>query len=83
MYDPPHSFFDGVDTFTLEDFSGLGDLEIPKDAPLEVGGPSSSSKLVKQFPALSVDSGFKRSLILTILADAWVLFVPISIASCF
>ncbi|XP_070042825.1 protein gar2-like [Nicotiana tomentosiformis] len=48
--DPLHSFFDGVDMSILEDFSGRGDVEIPKkDVPLETGRPSSSPKFVKQF----------------------------------
>ncbi|XP_070042838.1 uncharacterized protein [Nicotiana tomentosiformis] len=54
--DPLRSFFEGVDSTIVEDFSGLGDLEVPrKDSSLEVGGLNSSPKLINQFLAPSND----------------------------
>ncbi|XP_016463691.1 uncharacterized protein LOC107786686 [Nicotiana tabacum] len=77
--DPLKSFFDGMDMSTLEDYFGLGHLEIPK--PSGAGGPSSSPKLVKQFPAPSVDHGHKRMIVLAVPEDAWVLYAPVGVAS--
>lgn len=45
--DPLRSFFEGVDSTALENFSGLGDLEVSrKDPSSDVGGLNSSPKLV-------------------------------------
>lgn len=63
--DPLWYFFDSVDSSVLEDFSGFGDLEVPrKDLSSEVGGTSSSPKLINQFPAPSSDPGRKSSIFL-------------------
>lgn len=73
-YDPLHSFFDGLDSSALEDFSGLGDLEVSKkDTSSQAGGPSSTPKLINQFLAPGMDPGHKRSVILTVSEDARVL----------
>lgn len=80
--DPHNSFFDDMDMSTLEVFSGLGHLEIPKkDVPPGAGGSSSRSKLVKQFPVPSVDPYRNRTVVLTIPEDARVLCAPVGVAS--
>jgi len=44
---PFHSFFNGVESSTLEDFSRLGNLEVlKKDTSSESSGSSSSPKLI-------------------------------------
>lgn len=46
--DALNTFFDAMDMVVLEDFSGLGHLEVPKiDVPLGAVEPSSILKLVK------------------------------------
>lgn len=68
--DALNMFFKGVDISPLKDYSGFGKLEIPKkDVLLELDGPSSSSKLVKQFPAPSMDPDRKKMIMFTILMD--------------
>lgn len=58
-----------MDSSTLEDILGLGDLDVPKkDTSLEACGPSSSTRLINQFPTSSIDLGRKRSAILTVPA---------------
>ncbi|XP_019237754.1 PREDICTED: MAP7 domain-containing protein 1-like [Nicotiana attenuata] len=61
----------GADSAALEDFIGLGDLEVPRKQPSsETGGLNSSPKLISQFPAPSTDPGRKRLIIITIPEDA-------------
>ncbi|XP_070037297.1 uncharacterized protein [Nicotiana tomentosiformis] len=80
--DPLHFFFNGVDMSNLDDFTDLDDFELSKkDVPSESRGPTLSPILVNQFPALSVDPGHKRSIILTVLEDARVLSAPVGVAS--
>lgn len=65
----------------LKDFSGLGHLEAPRNYVMSrAGEPSSSMKIVKRFLALSVDLDYKQMDVLTIPADAWVLFALVGVA---
>uniref|UniRef100_A0A1S3ZAU6 Myosin heavy chain, embryonic smooth muscle isoform-like n=1 Tax=Nicotiana tabacum TaxID=4097 RepID=A0A1S3ZAU6_TOBAC len=74
--------FDGMDFTTTEDVTGLGDLDVPKNSPSSgASGPTSSPKLIIWFPSTSVDPDRKRSIIISILEDARVLFAPIGVAS--
>lgn len=82
MDDPLRSFFYGVYSSDLEDFSGLGDLEVPrKDLSSKFDGLNSSPKLINQFPSPSVNPGRKRSIIIIVLEDARVLFAPVGVMS--
>lgn len=75
-------FFGGMDMGIFEDYSRLGLLEVPKkDISLEVGEPSSSSKLVRQFPTPSVDPELKRTVMLTIPRDARILSALVGVDS--
>ncbi|XP_070050019.1 uncharacterized protein [Nicotiana tomentosiformis] len=80
--DPLHSFFEGVDSAALEDFTGLGDLEVPrKQSSSKIDGLNLSPKLINQIPALSMDPNRKRSIIITVPEDARVLSTPVRVAS--
>lgn len=75
-------FFNSIDMSVLEDCSGLGHLEVTrKDVSSGAGEPSSSLKLVRQFPAVSVDPDRKRTVILTIPADARALYALVGLAN--
>nr|XP_033509992.1 uncharacterized protein LOC117274747 [Nicotiana tomentosiformis] len=77
-----HSFLEGMDTSTLEDVFGLGHLEIPKkDVPMGTDGPSTSPRLVRQFPALNADPERKRTVVIIVSKDARVLSAPVGVAS--
>nr|XP_033515631.1 protein maph-9-like [Nicotiana tomentosiformis] len=76
--DPFRIFFDGMDSAATEDTIGFGDLEIPrKSLPSEASGPSSSPKLVDQFPALSANPDRKKSIVISFPEDARVLSAPV------
>lgn len=75
-------FFEGMEIGALDEYSGFGDLKIPrKDVQLESGEPSSSPKLVTQFPSPSMDPDSKRIVIFTISMDTRVLSRLIGIAT--
>nr|XP_016512349.1 PREDICTED: putative protein tag-278 [Nicotiana tabacum] len=74
--DPLRCFFDSVDSTALEE----DDLEVPRKSPSsKVGGPS--PRLINRFPTPSTDPGRKRSVVITVSEDAWVLSTPVGIAS--
>nr|XP_033515256.1 uncharacterized protein LOC117279765 [Nicotiana tomentosiformis] len=77
-----HSFFDDLESISSEDVTGLGDLPVPKvTMSPETGGPSSSPRLVNQFPAPSVDPTRRQAIYMSIPEDARVLSTPVGIAS--
>lgn len=71
-----------MDISALGDYSWFGHLEIPKmDMLSESGWPSSSLKLVKQLPTLSVDPDRKRTAMFIILVDTRLRSRPVGISS--
>lgn len=75
-------FFNGKDMTALEDFFGLGHLEVQKkNEPSGAGELSSSPKLVKQFSNPSVDPERKRTIVLTVPEDDRVLSASVGVAS--
>lgn len=75
---PFDHFMEGLDSSASEDATGLGDLSAPKKSPSsETIEPSSSLKLISRFPTASADPGWKQTIIMSILEDAWVLLAPV------
>nr|XP_033512348.1 uncharacterized protein LOC104097432 [Nicotiana tomentosiformis] len=64
--------------FGVEGVTGMSDSEVPKKSS---GEASSSFKLTNQFSSPSADPGCKRSIVITVLEDAWVLAAPKGVAS--
>lgn len=76
------NIFDGVDSTAMEDVTGLGDIPVPKRSTSSgMSGPTSSPKLLNQFPTPSLNSDPKWSVVISIPEDARVLSAHVWLAN--